>query len=91
MHLSRNEVERFYRIWFPLLYYVNQKCHLVDYFPSTWGKASVESSAAVTLRNALWVHDSLHEALVSENSAKLSSDDLALVASWKNRVVEIFS
>jgi hypothetical protein len=90
MHLSRNEVERFYRIWFPLLYYVNQKRQLVDYFPSAWGKASVEPSAAVTLRDALWADDALRETFIAENPAKLAPADLALVASWKYRVVGDF-
>ena len=90
MHLLPHEVERFYRIWFPLLYYVNQQRHLVDYFPSTWGKASVEPSAAVTLRDALWADDSLREAFISENPANLSPLDLALVASWKYRVAGDF-
>ena len=49
MHLPAHDVERFYRIWFPLLYYVNQQRHLVEYFPSTWGKGNVEPSAAVML------------------------------------------
>jgi hypothetical protein len=90
MHLSAPDVERFYRIWFPLLYYVNQKRQLVDYFPSAWGKASVEPSAAVTLRDALWADDSLCEAFVSENPTKLAPADLVLVASWKYRVVGDF-
>jgi hypothetical protein len=90
MLLSPHDVKRFYRIWFPLLYYVNQQRRLVDYFPSTWGKASVEPSAAVTLRDALWADDSLREAFVSENPAKLSPDDLALVTSWQYRVAGDF-
>lgn len=90
MHLSTHEVERFYRIWFPLLYYVNQKRQLVDYFPSTWGKASVEPSAALTLRDALWADDTLRKTFIAENPAKLASADLALVASWKYRVAGDF-
>ncbi len=90
MHLSAPDVERFYRIWFPLLYYVNQKRQLVDYFPGTWGKSSVEPSAAVTLRDALWADDALRETFIAENPAKLAPVDLALVASWKHRVVGEF-
>ncbi len=90
MHLAAHDVERFYRIWFPLLYYVNQQRHLVGNFPSTWENASVEPSAAVKLRDALWTDDSLREAFIAENPAKLSPVDLALVASWKHRVAGSF-
>jgi hypothetical protein len=90
MHLPAQDVERFYRIWFPLLYYVNQQRHLVEYFPGTWGKGSIEPSAAVTLRDALWADDSLHEAFIAENPAKLPPVDLALVASWKYRIAGSF-
>jgi hypothetical protein len=90
MHLPSHEVERFYRIWFPLLYYINQQRHLVDTFPSTWGNASVEPSAAITLRDALWADDSLREAFIAQNPAKLSPVDLALVASWQYRVAGKF-
>lgn len=30
MHLPPQEADRFYRIWFPLLTYVNEQRHLVD-------------------------------------------------------------
>jgi hypothetical protein len=90
MHLPAHDVERFYRIWFPLLHYVNQRRHLAEHFPSTWGNASVEPSAAVKLRDALWADDSLREVFIAENPAQLSPVDLALVASWKYRVAGSF-
>jgi hypothetical protein len=90
MRLAQSEAERFYQIWFPLLYYVNEQRHLVDQLPSTPGKASVEPSAILGLRDALWEDDSVREAFIAENPAKLSPADLDLVASWKYRVAGQF-
>lgn len=87
MNLSPQEVERFYSIWFPLLYYVNQKKNLVSSFPGNWDKkASVKPEQVVPIRNALWEDDSLREAFIAENPAGLPATDLALVSSWKYRV-----
>lgn len=84
MHLTENEVKRFYNIWFPLLYYINQQRQLVPSFPQTWSRVSPEF--VFPLRNALWQEDGLRETFIEENPAHLAADDLALVKSWKYRV-----
>ncbi len=73
-----------------MLYYVNEQRHLADQIPSTLGKGSVEPSAFIGLRDALWADDSLREAFIAENPAKLAQADLDLVASWKYRVAGQF-
>ncbi len=90
MHLSPDEVKRFYGIWFSLLHYVNQKKQLVKSFPAKWGKVSVKPEDAFPLREALWADDSLREAFIAENPAKLSPADLIIVESWKYRVAGSF-
>lgn len=90
MHLSSNEVERFYNIWFPLLHYVNQHRELVPSFPQQWRDANVHPEVAMPLREALWEDDSLREAFMAENPTNLSQDDLALVDSWQHRVSSEF-
>ena len=90
MHLSESEVERFYRIWFPLLHYVNQHRKVVTSFPKAWRDAHIPPEVAVPVRDALWEDDALREAFVTENPARLSQDDLALVDSWRYRVEDNF-
>ena len=90
MHLSEGEVERFYRIWFPLLHFVNQHRKLVPSFPKAWRNASVSPEVAVPLRDVLWEDDALREAFIAENPTRLSQDDLALVESWQHRVSDNF-
>jgi hypothetical protein len=90
MHLNPSEVARFYNIWFPLLYYVNQHTTGVPNFPEKWGDASVAPAVALPVRDALWQRDDLREAFIAENPAQLSASDLALVESWKHRVAGKF-
>lgn len=42
------------------------------------------------VRNALWEHDALREDFITENPAYLPPEDLALVASWQNRLAGSF-
>jgi hypothetical protein len=86
MHLEPHDVKRFYNIWFPLLFYVNQQRQLVSSFPDKWGDNSVNTNDAAILRDALWGDDLLREGFIKGNPANLSSEDIALVESWQYRV-----
>lgn len=90
MHLTEQEVERFYTIWFALLHYVNEQRKVVPSFPKEWRNAGVSSEVAVQVRNTLWENDTLREAFIAENPARLSQNDLTLVASWQYRIADEF-
>ncbi len=84
MNLAPKEVERFFRVWFPLLRHVNDERHVIP--DSAWpqgGPLNVQDAAK--LRDALWADDSLLQAFLSRNPAGLSAADLALAESWQNR------
>ncbi len=90
MVIPPQEVERFYRIWFSLLHFVNEQKHLVKSFPANPGIGSIKPEVAVKLRNALWADDAVRENFIAENPFKFSDQDLALVESWSNRVTGSF-
>jgi hypothetical protein len=90
MILDPADTVRFYTIWFPLLHFVSQRKGIIPHFPSTYGADSVSPNDAVALRDALWADDSLREAFIAENPVGLGAADLALVASWKTRIVGNF-
>ena len=90
MLLSPQQTERFYRIWFPLLHYVNEQRQLGSTFPATYGEATPPLADVLPLRNALWADDELLETFISLNPAGLSPADLQLVASWRYRVAGTF-
>ncbi|HEU5374871.1 MAG TPA: hypothetical protein VFV38_05500 [Ktedonobacteraceae bacterium] len=88
--LSAQQTSRFYRIWFPLLHYVNERLHVVAPFSAIPSEGSVQTADAMHVRNALWEHDALREDFITENPAYLPPEDLALVASWQNRLAGSF-
>ena len=90
MQLSPHQTERFYRIWYALFRYINEQRHLLPTLPDVPGEASISSSDAFKLRNALWDDDTLRESFIATNPAGLSSADLALVESWRYRLAGTF-
>src|SRR5258708_19946382 len=90
MLLLPQETERFYRIWFPLLHYVNTQLQLVPAFPAAPGKEEVSTADIIQVRDALWADDALREQFIAENPEQLSAADLALVASWQYRLAGTF-
>jgi hypothetical protein len=90
MVLPPDQTERFYRIWFALLHYVNDRQHLVAPFPAAVGDAVIPTADAYELRTALWADDALRERFVADNPARLPPADLALVASWRDRLEGAF-
>src|SRR5579859_3978065 len=90
MRLAPQETERFYRIWFALLHYVNTQLHLVPTFPAAPGEHDVSPEVTMQVRDALWANDALREQFIADNPAQLSAPDLALVASWQYRLTGSF-
>jgi hypothetical protein len=88
--LAPHETERFYRIWWRLLSYVNAHLGVVSKLPSDPADGSIDAGDALKVREALWRDDPLREQFVTENPAGLSPDDLALVRSWSHRVAGRF-
>lgn len=91
MRLSPQNLVRFYHIWFALLNYVNAQLHLDLDFPEAAGSMPISTQVIQQLRDTLWEHDNLRERFVADNPAQLAAEDLAIVASWRYRVVGRFS
>jgi hypothetical protein len=85
MKLPDSQVERFYAIWRPLILFANERLGVVPGLPAGDGVESWDVSEVVKIRDALWADDSLREAFLAENPAKLSPEDLAIVESWRHR------
>jgi len=90
MKLSRQEIERFYRIWLPLLHYVNVRRQLVAHVPLVPGAETISPEDVGRLRKALWEDDALRKGFIAENPAGLSDADLEMAASWRYRVAGRF-
>jgi hypothetical protein len=90
MTLAPHETARFYRVWWPLLGYVNAHTRVATDLPAKPFEGGVKLSHVLPIRDALWQDDSLRERFITENPAGLAPEDLALVASWSRRVAGKF-
>lgn len=86
MQLSPQQVERFYRIWFALLRFVNDQRQLISTFPARGQEAALPVADEMPLRNALWADETLLEDFLATPPVGLSSADLAIVTSWRDRL-----
>ncbi len=85
MGLSSEQVERFYRIWFPLLRFVNEQRQIISPFPVSGEEEALSPPDEMELRNALWADETLLEHFLATNPADLSTSDLAIAESWRYR------
>lgn len=82
MILTNDEAKYFYKLWIPLLDYVNQKKHLI---PSLYGMTSPQGLPlpdVVTLANSLWQEPLIIEDYLNDYSDLLSSDDSFIIKNW---------
>ena len=90
MKLSPEEVDLFYKLMWPLQFYVNQQREILPYMDSLEAYIACPQEDKLEVRNALYENISLLDAFVAENPAHLSADELAIVQSWKRFVASEF-
>ena len=91
MNLTFDEGKLFYDLYAALLSFVNRKLKVSsETFSNSQEYTSTPPEARVAVRDALFAHRELIDEFVKENPAKLKSDDLEIVASWKHAVVGKF-
>ena len=90
MLLKTEQAERFYRIWFAVLRFVNAKTGLIKKLPGNRTTGSLGVDVALKLRDALWDKEELLDQFIEENPARLEPADLALASSWHNKLAGNF-
>lgn len=83
MCLPLDQVDRFYKIWWALLYFVNEELKVVPSLSGNERKDNINGRLAVKVRDVLWKHEKILDKFVTKNPAQLSPDDLMIVESWK--------
>lgn len=84
MCLPPAQVDRFYKIWRPLLRFANEELKVVPSLSGDEDKDKINGRLAVKVRDALWKHEKILDKFVTKNPAQLSPDDLMIVESWKH-------
>lgn len=90
MKLSPKDAELFYKLMWPLQFYVNQQRQILPHVDSLEAYIECPQPDKLEVRNALYEDIDLLDAFVAENPAHLSADELAIVQSWKRFVADDF-
>lgn len=85
MRLPTVQVDRFYRIWIPLIRFANEELQVVSNLAGEGPSSSIDVAHAVKVRDALWKHEIVLDKFIAKNPARLSPDDLSIAESWKCR------
>jgi hypothetical protein len=89
--LAPEAANRFYRAWMPLLKWVNDVERVVPIFPLPSAAHPIAPETAALVRDALWSKEELHARFVRENPMGLAETELAIVASFRDRVSDRFT
>lgn len=84
MQLSKPELDLFYRLYYSLLAYVNQKFGLIPGLYTSDEVAELTVAELDTLRQNLYRYNYLFELFAEENPLKLSAAHANIVDGWKN-------
>ena len=81
MRLERSEAELFYRLWFPLLDFVNRKYNVCPGVETIDARQGVDARDAKTIADYLWSHTGVIEEYLAV--ADLPKEYAQIVAGWK--------
>lgn len=90
MKLSSEDVNLFYKLMWPLQFYVHQQLQILPHVDSLETYITCSQEEKMQVRNALYENIGLLEAFVAENPAHLAPDELAIVQNWKRFVAGDF-
>ena len=85
MVLPIPQVDQFYRIWRPLLNFTNTNLQIFPGLSVTGTKDNIDVNLALKVRDELWKNGNILDQFVEKNPAKLPSEDLAILRTWKYR------
>ena len=81
MRLERSDAEHFYRLWFPLLDFVNRKYHVCSETEVIDQEQGVDPHSAKATADYLWSRTDVIEEYLAV--AELLKEDAQIVADWK--------
>jgi len=90
MKLSPKDTELFYKLMWPLQFYVNRQRQILPHVDSLEAYIECPQPDKLEVRNALYEDIGLLDAFVAENPTHLSAGELAIVQSWKHFVADDF-
>jgi hypothetical protein len=86
MNLLEKDVDRFFKLYHGLLFYINKKYNIIKSLKKPEDIFGAPYSDIVELKEKLYADLELIDTFVKENPQGLSSQDLDIIRSWKNFV-----
>ena len=83
MRLSPEDVDLFYKLYPPLLFFANAR-HGIEDISTVDQLMSLAAERRLAIREILFANDHLIDEFVSSNPAGLNQQELAIVAGWKS-------
>lgn len=86
MTLSEKDGQLFYKLWLPLLDYVNEKYAVNKKLKNMAGAKSLDPAEVKQIADKLWSDVSLIDQYLSERGTDIPDDHKQIISSWKQRV-----
>lgn len=90
MKLSKEDGQLFYKLWLPLLDYVNRKYRINRGMKKMGGEKKLDSAAAKQIADRLWDDVSVIDEYLAEYADDMPEDHKNIIHSWKCRVKGTF-
>ena len=91
MNLTQQELSLFYKLWYGLIWGVNEKHKIIPHFkkPVYGTNIAVSTDEFVKIRNAIWENPKLiDEFLASQNNGEFTQDEREAITNWRKHFVK---
>ena len=86
MKLSKEDGQLFYKLWLPLLDYVNEKCKVNQNVKNMANAKGLNPQEVKKIANVLWEDVSLIDQYLMEQGTDMAEEYKEIISSWKRRV-----
>ncbi len=90
MVLPENDAKLFYRLMWPLQFFVNQRLALIPNCPTAEAYQNLKAEQKLKVRDALYKNIQLVDEFVEENPAGFDAEELQIIQSWRKFVAGEF-
>lgn len=86
MRLTDAQARQYYRLWIPLLDYVNRKYRVVKELYGMTSPEGLPIQKIALISQRLWENREVIDEYLASEGKKLNAEETALVSSWKRAV-----
>lgn len=91
MHLEQNEIEQFYKLWYALVWGINETHKVIPNFPKpVYGKRiTISQEEFMHIRDKMWENPAWIDAFLSKNdNGEFTEQERSLIISWRKKFIK---